>query len=199
MKRFSDICISLILLIVLSPVLLLAAIAIFLGERRNPIFVQLRVGKNGKEFKVYKFRTMFVDSSIGNLRAPAKGDKRVTKVGYVLRKTSIDELLQLINVLKGDMSIIGPRAVPSKELDLRLEKLVNQDPENEEKYKNYMKTRQKIRPGITGMAQAFGRSSLSTLDSIEYDVYYVENISMRLDIRIIFETIKTVLLQRGAN
>jgi lipopolysaccharide/colanic/teichoic acid biosynthesis glycosyltransferase len=198
-KRLLDILFALLGLTVILPLLLVITIVVKLDSKGPALFIQGRYGKNGKEFRALKFRTMYVDSSIGNLSAPEKGDKRVTRVGWFLRKTSIDELPQLINVLLGDMSIVGPRAVPRREIELRLEKLNNEYPENEELHKKYMKIRELVRPGITGMAQAYGRSSLTTLQATKYDVYYAEKYSLLLDIKIIAKTMQTVIFQKGAN
>ncbi|GAA3645950.1 sugar transferase [Asaccharospora irregularis] len=198
-KRLIELIISCICLLFLVPFFILISISIKIDSKGPIMFTQIRRGKNGVDFKTYKFRTMHVDSSVGNLKSPEKGDRRVTRVGWILRKTSLDETPQLINVLLGDMSIVGPRAVPSKEIDLRLEKLNNEYPENELIHQQYMKIRELVRPGITGMAQAYGRSSLNTLQATRYDAYYVQNFSLLLDIKVILKTIHTVLFQKGVN
>lgn len=199
LKRMFDVVISLMIIVIFSPVLLLMAILIRLESKGPAIYKQQRVGKNGKAFTAYKFRTMYQNSSIGNLKAPQKGDPRVTKIGYFLRKTSLDELAQLFNVLNNTMSIIGPRAVPQKEIDLRLEDMLKNEPEQKDLFEEYFRIRTKVKPGITGMAQAYGRSSLTTKKATELDVYYVKNFSLWLDIKIIFKTIHTVLFQKGVN
>ncbi|MED3648410.1 sugar transferase [Halalkalibacterium halodurans] len=199
LKRIFDLLLSILLIIVTLPIMILV---IYLIKRDSPgpaIYIQERQGQNGKTFKAYKFRTMYDGSSIGNLNAPDKNDKRVTKIGKLLRKTSIDELPQLFNVLKNDMSIVGPRAVPHKEILLRLDKLNKENPDDVELHQHYMNLRQKVKPGITGMAQAYGRSSLSTLEATKLDVYYAENTSLLLDIKVILKTAQTVLFQRGVN
>ena len=131
-KRMFDIIISLLMIILFSPVLLLMAVLIKIESKGPAIYKQQRVGKNEKLFTAYKFRTMYQNSSIGNLKAPQKGDPRVTKIGYFLRKTSLDELAQLFNVLNNTMSIIGPRAVPQKELELRLADMLKYEPTKNE-------------------------------------------------------------------
>jgi len=198
-KRICDILFASFGLLFALPLFLIVAIIIKIDSKGSVFFIKSRHGKNGKEFRTFKFRTMYVNSSIGNLKAPEKGDIRVTNVGWFLRKTSLDELPQLINVLWGDMSIVGPRAVPHKEIELRLEKLNNEYPENEEIHEKYMRVRQLVLPGITGMAQAYGRSSLTTLQATKYDVYYVKNYSLLLDIKVVIKTIQIVLLQKGVN
>lgn len=198
-KRIFDIIVASILLVCTTPIFLVAIIVINLESRGGALFTQKRLGKNNTIFKVYKLRTMYKDSSIDNLAAPLLGDKRITKVGKYLRKSSIDELPQLLNVIKGDMSLIGPRAVPAEEIKMRLEKLIAENPQEKDMYEEYMLVRNSVRPGISGMAQAYGRSSLTTLKATELDVYYSKNSSLWLDIKIISKTIQTVLFQRGVN
>jgi lipopolysaccharide/colanic/teichoic acid biosynthesis glycosyltransferase len=198
-KKILDIVVSLVLLIVTSPILLISCIAIRLESEGTAIYKQVRYGFLGKEFTAYKLRTMYNHSSDGNLSAPQKGDKRVTHVGKFLRKTSIDELPQLLNVLKGDMSIIGPRAVPAKEIELRIEAMMENDASKKEVYQRAMEIRSLIKPGISGMAQANGRSDLSVEQATAYDVYYVMNYSLSLDIKIIIRTVQTILLRKGVN
>lgn len=198
-KRILDVIISLVGLVLTLPIMLVACIAIVFDSKGSPIYRQERVGQYGRIFMVYKLRTMFKNSSEGNLAAPKKGDKRVTKVGRFLRKTSIDELPQLINVLKGDMSIIGPRAVPGKEISLRIEAMMKNDASKKTVYERAMEIRSLVRPGISGMAQAYGRSELSVEQATAYDIYYVLNYSLALDARIIFQTAQTVLLGKGVN
>lgn len=198
-KRLFDIIISLFLILITSPIMLIAIVLIRIESKGAAVFTQARLGKNNSEFKVYKLRTMYKDSSIDNLSAPKSGDKRVTKVGKYLRKTSIDELPQLFNVLKGDMSLIGPRAVPKKEINLRLAKLIEGNENEKDKYVEYMKIRNSVKPGISGMAQAYGRSNLTTLEATELDVFYAKNVSVKLDLKIIAKTAYIVLFQKGVN
>ncbi|WP_321385729.1 sugar transferase [uncultured Enterococcus sp.] len=196
-KRLIDLLFSGILLIFLSPVMLIIAILIRVDSKGEIVFTQKRVGRNQKTFTTFKFRTMYKDSSIDNYAAPKSGDARVTKIGKVLRKLSVDELPQLLNVFLGQMSLIGPRAVPAKELELREEKL-NIDG-NPEINKRAMEVRSEATPGITGMAQAYGRSSLTTLEATKLDIYYVRNTSFLLDCKIFVKSLETVLLKKGVN
>lgn len=198
-KRITDFLISILLLFIVFPLLLGACIAIRIESQGKALYKQKRYGLRGREFIAYKLRTMYEHSSDGNLAAPEDGDTRVTKVGKILRKTSIDELPQLFNVLKGDMSLLGPRAVPYKEIELRLEKMIKSNPEQESRFRRAMEIRTLMRPGISGMAQAYGRSALTTKEATGYDVYYVMYYSLTLDIRILFKTIDTVLFRKGVN
>jgi lipopolysaccharide/colanic/teichoic acid biosynthesis glycosyltransferase len=182
LKRLIDIALSLIALpFVLIAILIMAPLIYF--EDRGPVFYNaIRLGKNGKLFKMYKLRSMYVNSpDIRNADGSTyngKDDPRVTNVGRFMRKTSIDELPQCINVLLGDMSLIGPR--PDPEDDMLI-------------YTSRQKEKLKVRPGITGYNQAYYRNSVSQDEKFEHDVYYAENISLMLDIRIFFKTIQTVL------
>jgi len=136
--------------------------------------LQERLGKNGEVFKIYKFRTMVENAeSKGSGIYTSKGDPRITKVGHFLRKTSLDELPQLLNVLKGDMSLVGPR--PTLEYQVK-------------EYNEYQWQRLKVKPGVTGLAQINGRQSLTWKGKIDYDVQYVNNRSFLLDLKIIFKT-----------
>lgn len=200
-KRIFDFCVSLVAIIMLSPLILIVSILIRIDSPGPEIYKQIRLGMDKKEFVAYKFRTMYKDSSINNLKAPREGDPRVTRIGRFLRKTSIDELPQLFNVLNGTMSIIGPRAVPARELELRIQNMLIEEPGEgkEAVYREYMDKRQMVKPGITGMAQAYGRSSLTAIKATELDVYYVENFSLLLDIKIFIKTVITVLKREGVN
>lgn len=199
LKRCLDLVVSIPSCIVLLPILAIIALVIRIDSPGNPLYIQERVGKNKKLFKVFKLRTMYKDSSINNYAAPGKNDKRVTRVGHVLRVTSIDELPQLFNVLLGDMSLVGPRAVPPVEIELRLNKLIQEDPHNEEMYKSWMDIRSSVKPGITGMAQANGRSNLTIYQATKYDVEYAESYSFVGDIGILFKTVINVIRRKGVN
>ena len=198
-KRLLDIVISIPLVVIITPFILIACIVIRLESKGNPIYRQTRFGYQGKHFTAYKLRTMYDHSSDGNLAAPKAGDVRVTKIGKILRRTSIDELPQLLNVLKGDMSLLGPRAVPEKEIQLRIDKMVLNHPYKKELFSRAMHIRMLAKPGISGMAQAYGRSSLSVEEATGYDVYYAMNYSLWLDFKIFCKTISTVFFQRGVN
>ncbi len=163
--------------------MLICALGIVVDDKGPVLFCQKRPGKNGKVFTVYKFRTMSVkthDSNGNELSDMA----RMTKIGIFLRKTSLDEIPQFFNVLKGEMSFIGPRPLLCEYLEL---------------YSEYQARRHEVRPGISGWAQVNGRNALSWEKKFEYDVYYVENISFALDIRILFMTAKNVLTGNGIN
>jgi lipopolysaccharide/colanic/teichoic acid biosynthesis glycosyltransferase len=179
-KSITDFCISLLLLIVASPILILITLLLFFSNKGKPFFFQLRPGKNDKIFKIIKFKTMNdKKESEGNLLSDAK---RLTKVGAFVRKTSLDEIPQLINVIKGDMSLIGPRPLLPEYLPL---------------YNDFQKRRHELKPGITGWAQVNGRNLISWQQKFEYDIWYVENISFLLDCKIVFLTIKKVFKREG--
>jgi undecaprenyl phosphate N,N'-diacetylbacillosamine 1-phosphate transferase len=181
-KRILDFVFALILLIVLSPVMLLAALAIKLDSKGSILFKQQRPGKDAKIFTIYKFRTMLVETEKGG---KALSDfERMTKVGSFLRKTSIDELPQLINIIKGEMSFIGPRPLLVQYLEI---------------YSSEQMRRHEVRPGITGWAQVNGRNAISWEEKFRYDVWYVDNLSILLDIRIVFLTIYNILARKDIN
>ncbi|MBQ8828173.1 MAG: sugar transferase [Clostridia bacterium] len=181
-KRVGDIIISLIGLLICWPFMLIVMLAIYIDSGSETIFKQERIGKDGKVFRLYKFRSMVKNAEhTGSGVYSFKGDARVTKVGKFIRKTSIDELPQLINVLKGDMSLIGPRPV------------LTYHPMTYDKYTDEQLKRFSVRPGITGWAQVNGRKTALWKDRIAYDIEYVENLSFRFDVKVFFKTIKTVL------
>lgn len=163
-KRIIDIAISFIALIVLSPILLIITITIKIVDKGQVIYKQARTGKNGKNFKIYKFRTM--------------KDGEITKLGKFLRSTSLDELPQFYNVLKGDMSLIGPRPWI---------------PDYYERFNEEQKNRNNIRPGLVGLAQINGRKELDIIDKINYDLFYVEKLSLIQDIKILIKSIKVIV------
>lgn len=185
-KRFFDIVLAILALILTSPIMLITAIAIKLESKGPVIFVQKRVGKNGKVYDMYKFRSMCVgaEQQEGGVFC-TKGDARVTKVGAFIRATSIDELPQAVNILKGEMSIIGPRPV------------LTYYPKNWEDYTEEELKRFEVLPGITGWAAVHGRKTNTVEARFAYDNYYVENLSMWLDIKIFFMTIKAVFTNEG--
>lgn len=185
-KRFFDIIFAILALILTSPILLITAIAVKVESKGPAIFIQQRVGKHGKVYDMYKFRSMCVgaEQQEGGVFC-TKGDARVTKVGKFIRATSIDELPQIINILKGEMSIIGPRPV------------LTYYPKNWEDYTEEELKRFDALPGITGWAAVHGRKTNTVEARFAYDNYYVENLSMWLDIKIFFMTIKSVLTNEG--
>ncbi|MEB3348203.1 sugar transferase [Aquimarina gracilis] len=181
-KRVIDFSISLILLILISPVLLLLTIFLAIANNGKPFFIQRRPGKHERIFSIVKFKTMNdKKDDEGNL-LPDKD--RLTKVGSFVRKTSLDELPQLFNVLKGEMSLIGPRPLIIEYLPI---------------YNDEQKKRHNIRPGITGWAQVNGRNSITWKKKFEYDVWYVENLSLLTDLRIIGITLKKVIQKEDVN
>ncbi len=189
LKRAADVIASLGLIVMTSPIMLAAALAIRLESRGAVIYTQTRIGLFGHEFTVYKFRSMCVDAEKNGAVWAMKSDPRITRVGRILRKTRIDELPQLWNVLKGEMSLIGPR--PERPEFVR--KLEEQIP--------FYGLRHAVKPGVTGWAQVcypYGSSVEDARRKLEYDLYYVKNMSLLLDIRIILKTIGVILFPKGA-
>ncbi len=181
-KRAIGFIISLIALIILSPILLIVAIIIKLDSKGPVIFKQERLGVNGVPFWIYKFRSMCVGAEKqGSGVYSYKGDSRITKVGRIIRATSIDELPQLWNILKGDMALIGPRPA------------LTYHPWPYEQYDDHQKHMFDVRPGITGWAQVNGRKEVPWPERIELNVYYVENVSLWFDIKIFFMTVFKVV------
>lgn len=197
-KRIFDICASLVAIILLSPVFLLVSAFVYLGDPGPVVYGQIRIGKNGKPFKMWKFRSMYKNSDrmIDQLTPEQKkqyytefkidNDPRITKVGNLLRKTSLDELPQLFNVLFNDMSLIGPRPLIESEIQM-----------------NYADTYQEllsVKPGVTGYWQAYARNNATyqSGERQEMELYYVHHASAWLDIKILFKTVITVLKREGA-
>ncbi len=181
-KRFLDILVSLLSLVVLSPLMLITALAIKLDSKGPVIFKQERLGLGGKVFLIYKFRSMCENAEhMGTGQYSFADDMRVTKVGKILRATSIDELPQLVNILKGEMSFIGPRPP------------LTYHPWNISEYTDEQLRMFEVRPGITGWAQVNGRKHTEWHERIRLNVYYVENMSLFLDIKILFMTVFSVL------
>ena len=182
-KEAFDKTIAIVALIILSPVFIIISVLIKLDSRGPVFFVQERAGVKGKLFNSIKFRTMVhkaAERGLGlNIRA---GDERITRIGRLLRSWSLDELPQLINVLKGDMSIVGPRPTL---------------PYQVEQYDDFQRRRLLVKPGITGWAQVNGRNAISWEQRIKLDVWYVENRSLRLDIAILLKTIRVVIRKEG--
>ena len=179
-KRVFDFIIALVALILLSPIFLIVMIGLYFANQGKPFFFQARPGLNEKIFKIIKFKTMSdKKDKDGNLLPDAD---RLTPIGAFVRKTSLDEIPQLINVLKGDMAIIGPRPLLPQYLPL---------------YNETQKRRHKVRPGITGWAQVNGRNAISWQKKFELDVWYVSHLSLILDMKIFFLTIKKVFFREG--
>lgn len=179
-KRLMDIILSLVALFLLSPFMLMIAVLVYFKLGSPILFTQKRVGKNNKIFKMYKFRTMVdaIDKQ-GNL---LPDEERLTEFGKLLRSTSLDELPELINIFKGDMSIVGPRPLLVEYLPL---------------YNKRQAKRHDVMPGLTGWAQINGRNSIAWKEKFELDIWYIENWSLVLDIKIVFMTIGKVLRRSG--
>lgn len=179
-KRCIDFFIALTGLVILFPILLIVTIGLYFTNNGKPFFFQKRPGLNEKLFKIIKFKTM-------NDKKDQNGfflsdNERITRVGAFVRKTSLDEIPQLINVLKGDMSIVGPRPLLPEYLSL---------------YNDFQKKRHNVRPGITGWAQVNGRNAISWTKKFDLDVWYVENISFLTDLKIFLKTFKKVIKKEG--
>jgi lipopolysaccharide/colanic/teichoic acid biosynthesis glycosyltransferase len=183
LSRALDVLISATLLLLTSPLLAIAALAIRL-ESRGPVFYrQLRVGRDGEPFELWKLRTMVPGAeSMGAGLYVLEGDPRITRTGRLLRRFSLDELPNLVNVLKGDMAIVGPRPTVQEQV---------------ERYTDRQRRRLEVKPGITGWAQVNGRTSLLWEERIELDIWYVENRSMRLDLRILLRTARMLATGHG--
>lgn len=194
-KRGIDVILSTIALVVLSPLFLILAILIKLDSKGPVFFLHTRIGKNGKNIKIYKFRTMvtnaeelikeFTPEQMKEYKENYKltNDPRITKIGKFLRKTSLDELPQLINIIKGDLSIIGPRPVVKDEL---------------EKYEENIAKFLSVTPGLTGNWAANGRNNTTYEERMKLELEYVDNISLKTDIKIFFQTIYAVIKKEGA-
>lgn len=193
-KRFFDILLSLIGIIILSPLLFGLWVWIKIDSKGNAVFKQRRIGKDGKAFTIYKFRTMVPDAEkksqlkidekdLSNFVFQSKNDDRITKAGAFLRKTSLDELPQLFNVLIGNMSLVGPRP---------------EIPEVVKYYPEEYKQRLLVTPGITGLAQISGRGEIELGKTVYYDVTYIINFSIWNDVKILFKTVTSVLKKDGA-
>jgi undecaprenyl phosphate N,N'-diacetylbacillosamine 1-phosphate transferase len=181
-KILFDFTIAFLSLILLSPLILMISLLIFINMGFPIIFSQERPGLNEKTFKIYKFRTMSFEKDINNLLLSPLS--RITKLGKILRKTSMDELPELVNILKGDMSFVGPRPLLTKYLP---------------HYSKIQRKRHLVRPGLTGLAQINGRNSISWDDKFRFDVWYVEHLSFNLDLKIMAITLIKVIKREGIN
>ena len=181
-KPILDFLLAVIGFIILLPVFLLVTILLFIANQGKPFFIQRRPGKNCKVFSIIKFKTMNDRKDTnGNLLSDAE---RLTTVGKFVRKTSLDEIPQLLNVIKGDMSLVGPRPLLTDYVQL---------------YNEFQNQRHNVKPGITGWAQVNGRNAISWGKKFDYDILYVDTVSFVLDLKIIFLTIKKVILKEGIN
>lgn len=182
LKRVFDFLAALLGLVILIPIFFIVTISLCIANSGKPFFFQLRPGKNEKLFSIIKFKTMNDKKDAeGNLLSD---EHRLTKIGSFVRKTSLDEIPQLLNVLKGDMSFVGPRPLLPEYLPL---------------YNERQSRRHDVKPGITGWAQVNGRNMISWDKKFEYDLWYVDNISFLLDLRIFFLTLKKVIVREGIN
>ncbi|MEF9477429.1 sugar transferase [Chryseobacterium sp. 1B4] len=182
MKRLLDFLIALTALIMLAPIFIIVMVLLYFANQGKPFFVQARPGLNEKIFNIIKFKTMNDKKDTNGNYLPDV--ERLTPVGSFIRKTSLDELPQLINVLKGDMAIIGPRPLLPQYLPL---------------YNETQRRRHTVRPGITGWAQVNGRNAISWTKKFELDVWYVDNLSLAIDCKVILLTIKKVMIREGIN
>jgi undecaprenyl phosphate N,N'-diacetylbacillosamine 1-phosphate transferase len=181
-KRLLDFFVALIAFIIVSPIFIILIICLFFVNDKKPFFLQERPGKNEKLFKIVKFKTM--RDLKPNEHTDIHNLNRVTKIGHFIRRYSLDEVPQLINVIKGDMSIVGPRPLLTSYLPL---------------YNKFQKQRHMVKPGITGWAQIKGRNAISWESKFEYDLWYVENQSFLVDLKIMFLTIKKLIKPEGIN
>ncbi|MFV8356749.1 sugar transferase [Flavobacterium sp. XS1P32] len=182
LKRVIDFSCAIMGLLLLSPLFIIATIGLYFANQGKPFFFQSRPGKEERIFKIIKFKTMN-DKKDGTGKLLSDGE-RLTKIGTFVRKTSLDEIPQLLNIVKGDMSLIGPRPLLPEYLPL---------------YDDVQKRRHEVKPGITGWAQVNGRNTISWQQKFEYDVWYVENLNFFLDIKILFLTVKKVFKSEGIN
>ncbi len=183
LPRIADLVIATIAVVATSPILLIAAIAIRLDSRGPVFFRQTRIGCDGRPFEIWKLRTMTDGAPLGGIWDPlTASDARVTRVGSVLRRLSLDELPNLFNVLRGEMAIVGPRPTIAEQVA---------------EYSPHQYRRLEVKPGMTGWAQVNGRASLPWSDRIELDVHYVDNRSVAMDLRILARTVRMLVTGRG--
>lgn len=182
LKPLFDFLIAVIIILVLSPLILFVILLLLVLNNGEVFFIQKRPGLNGKPFSLIKFKTMRDLYDSNGILLPDM--ERITKIGSFIRAGSLDEILQLINVIKGDMSLVGPRPLLMKYID---------------RYTEYQNQRHDVKPGITGLAQVNGRNNISWEEKFELDIQYVKNQSFLLDLNILFKTALVVLLKRGIN
>lgn len=181
-KRVFDFSFALLGLLILSPLFIIVTIGLYFSNQGKPFFLQFRPGRNERIFKIIKFKTMNDKRDLHGSLLP--DSERLTNIGILVRKTSIDELPQLLNVLKGEMSLIGPRPLLPDYLFL---------------YNDFQKQRHNVKPGITGWAQINGRNAISWEEKFKYDVWYVQNLNFFLDMKILLLTVKKVFKSEGIN
>lgn len=185
-KRMVDIVISFVALVVLLPVILLFALIVMIETPGSPFFLQERLGKNGRPFTIMKLRSMYSDAEKNGAQWAVKNDSRVTKVGKLIRQTRIDELPQLWNVLKGDMSIVGPR--PERAVFI----------EEFQKTVPAFSQRLAVKPGLTGWAQINGGYELTPAEKLELDLYYIHHTNIRFDVKIMIKTLRVIVTGDGS-
>ncbi|WP_228112779.1 sugar transferase [Streptococcus mitis] len=185
-KRIIGLLISIPSLLLIIPICLIACIFIVIESSGNPIYIQERIGLNGQSFSIYKLRSMYQDAEKNGHKWASKNDTRITKVGRFIRKTRIDELPQIINVIKGEMSIIGPRPERPEFINEFLKDIPN------------FNERLAVRPGITGWAQVNGGYELTPKDKLVYDLFYINHESIKLDFLILLKTIKVMVTGNGS-
>lgn len=184
-KRIVDLPISIFLLLLILPICLIVCLFIILESSGNPIYIQERVGLNERRFKIYKLRSMYIDAEKNGHQWAGKNDQRITKVGRFIRRTRIDELPQIINIIRGEMSFIGPRPERPEFITEFLKDIPN------------FNNRLAVRPGITGWAQVNGGYELTPKEKLEYDIYYIQHESAKLDFIVLLKTIKVIFNGHG--
>ena len=184
-KRIVDLPISIFLLLLILPICLIVCLFIILESSGNPIYIQERVGLNERRFKIYKLRSMYIDAEKNGHQWASKNDQRITKVGRFIRRTRIDELPQILNIIRGEMSFIGPRPERPEFITEFLKDIPN------------FNNRLAVRPGITGWAQVNGGYELTPKEKLEYDIYYIQHESAKLDFIVLLKTIKVIFNGHG--
>ena len=184
-KRIVDLPFSIFLLFLILPFCLIVCLFIILESSGNPIYIQERVGLNERRFKIYKLRSMYIDAEKNGHQWASKNDQRITKVGRFIRRTRIDELPQIINIIRGEMSFIGPRPERPEFITEFLKDIPN------------FNNRLAVRPGITGWAQVNGGYELTPKEKLEYDIYYIQHESAKLDFIVLLKTIKVIFNGHG--
>lgn len=185
-KRMVGLLISILFLILIIPICLIACFFIVIESSGNPIYMQERVGLNGQKFIMYKLRSMYLDAEKNGYQWAEKNDPRITKIGHFIRRTRIDEFPQIINIIKGEMSIIGPRPERPEFINEFLKDIPN------------FNERLAVRPGITGWVQVNGGYELTPKDKLVYDIFYINHESIKLDFLILLKTIKVIFTGHGS-
>ncbi|KGX86368.1 sugar transferase [Pontibacillus litoralis] len=198
-KRIIDIIGSIMSIILVLPLLIVTAIAVKIESKGPVLYKQERVGLNNELFTIFKFRSMYVNNVPDALSPDHDFDPRVTKVGRLIRKTSIDELPQLFNVLSGKMSLVGPRAITINAVNDRIAGYVREKNIEKAKVEDIYKVRHTVKPGITGLTQVNGRSNAGIIVATELDLKYAQGQCLKMDLEILFKTVLIVLTKKGTN